>query len=31
MGKKVGDEVKFYGPNGKPVDVKVLEVKNFVG
>lgn len=31
MGKQVGDEVKFYAPNGKPVDVKILEVKTFAG
>ncbi|MEN9715580.1 MAG: hypothetical protein RJA35_1047 [Actinomycetota bacterium] len=31
MGKAVGDEVKFYAPNGKPIDVKILEIKNFAG
>lgn len=29
MGKKIGDEVQFYGPNGKAIDVKVLEVRTF--
>jgi transcription elongation factor GreA len=31
MGKKVGDETKFFGPNGKAVEVKILEVRNFAG
>lgn len=29
MGKAIGDEVQFYGPNGKAIDVKVLEVRTF--
>ena len=31
IGKSIGDEVKYFAPNGKPIDVKILEVKNFVG
>lgn len=31
MGKAIGDEVQFYAPNGKAVDVKVLEVRTFAG
>jgi transcription elongation factor GreA len=29
MGKAIGDAVQFYGPNGKAIDVKVLEVRTF--
>lgn len=31
MGKKIGDEVQYYAPNGKAIDVKILEVKTFAG
>jgi len=31
MGKKIGDEVKYFAPNGKAIDVKILEIKNFAG
>lgn len=30
MGKKIGDEVSFYAPNGKAIQVKVLDVRTFV-
>jgi transcription elongation GreA/GreB family factor len=29
MGLKIGDETSFFAPNGRQVDVKVLEVRNF--
>jgi len=31
IGKSIGDEVKYYAPNGKPIDVKILEVRTFAG
>lgn len=31
MGKTIGDEVKYFAPNGKAIDVKILEVKTFAG
>ena len=31
MGKKIGDEVNYYAPNGKTIAVKILEVRNFAG
>ena len=30
MGKKIGDEVSFHAPNGKAIQVKVLDVRTFV-
>jgi transcription elongation factor GreA len=29
MGKSVGETVNFFAPNGKAIEVKILEVKNF--
>lgn len=29
MGLKIGDETSFFAPNGRQVDVKILEVRNF--
>lgn len=31
MGKKIGDSVAFYAPNGKQIEVKVLDVRTFAG
>jgi transcription elongation factor GreA len=31
MGAKVGDTVSFFAPNGKEREIKILEVKNFLG
>ena len=31
MGKSIGDEVKYFAPNGKPIEVKILEVRTFAG
>jgi transcription elongation factor GreA len=31
LGTKVGDTVSFFAPNGKEREIKILEVKNFLG
>ena len=31
LGAKVGDTVSFFAPNGKEREIKILEVKNFLG
>ena len=31
LGAKVGDTVSFFAPNGKEREIKMLEVKNFLG
>jgi transcription elongation factor GreA len=31
LGTKVGDVVSFFAPNGKEREIKILEVKNFLG
>ena len=31
MGAKIGDTVSFFAPNGKEREIKILEVKNFLG
>lgn len=31
LGAKVGDTVTFFAPNGKEREIKILEVKNFLG
>lgn len=31
MGAKIGDTVSFFAPNGKEREIKILEVKNFMG
>ena len=29
IGKKIGDEVSYFAPNGKAIEVKILEVRTF--
>lgn len=31
MGKKIGDELSYFAPNGREFEVKILGVKNFSG
>jgi len=31
MGKKIGEEVSFFAPNGKTIEVKILDVRTFQG
>ena len=31
MGAKIGDTVSFFAPNGKEREIKILDVKNFLG
>lgn len=31
LGAKIGDAVKFFAPNGKEREIKILEVKSFLG
>ena len=31
MGAKIGDEVRFFAPNGKERAIKIIDVKNFEG
>jgi transcription elongation factor GreA len=31
LGSKIGDAVKFFAPNGKEREIKILEVRSFLG
>jgi transcription elongation factor GreA len=31
LGSKIGDSVKFFAPNGKEREIKILEVRSFLG
>jgi transcription elongation factor GreA len=31
MGKKIGETVSFFAPNGKAIEVKILDVRTFQG
>ena len=31
IGAKIGDEVKFFAPNGKERDIKIIDVRHFNG
>jgi transcription elongation factor GreA len=31
IGSKIGDSVSFFAPNGKEREIKILDVKNFLG
>lgn len=31
MGAKIGDSVTFFAPNGREREIKILDVKNFLG
>jgi transcription elongation factor GreA len=31
MGKKIGEDVSFFAPNGKTIEVKILDVRTFQG